>query len=83
MANIEEKTRKVLKGLLQCGTEPYTGVECEDCPYQEDYEDYCVSTLCRAAYDVIVTLDTTINAMMGAYGDSCDVEGCGSEGGEG
>lgn len=80
MANIEEKQRRVLEGLQCCGTEPYTGVECADCPYHEDYDDFCVSTLCRSAYDVITTLDTIINAMMGAYGDSCDVGKCGGEG---
>ena len=83
MANIEEKTRKVLKGLLCCGLDPETGTECKDCPYHSPNDDFCIPRLCRDAYDVIVTMDTTINAMMGAYGDSCDAEGCGSEGGEG
>lgn len=82
MANIEEKTRKVLKGLLRCGTEPENAEDCGDCPYRDPDDDFCISRLCHDAYSVIVTLDTTINAMMGAYGDSCDTEGCGSEGGE-
>lgn len=81
MANIEEKTRKVLKALLQCERSPFYKEECGDCPYIE--EDRCIAHLCQDAYSVIVTMDTTINAMMGAYGDSCDVEGCGSEGGVG
>lgn len=80
MANIEEKRRRVLNGLLHCGTEPETSDQCAGCPYHEDEDDFCISRLCRDAYDVIVTMDTTINAMMGAYGDSCDVGKCGGEG---
>jgi hypothetical protein len=81
VANIEEKTRKVLEALLQCSKVPFNLEECKDCPYAE--EKPCISNMCRDAYSVIVTLDTTINAMMGEYGDSCDAEGCGSDGGEG
>lgn len=80
MANLEEKRRRVLNGLLHCGTEPETSDQCAGCPYHEDEDDFCISRLCRDAYDVIVTMDTTINAMMGAYGDSCDVGKCGGEG---
>lgn len=80
MANLEEKRRKVLNGLLHCGTEPEAKDDCGDCPYRDPDDDFCISRLCRDAYDVIVTMDTTINAMMGAYGDSCDVGKCGGEG---
>ena len=80
MANLEEKRRKVLNGLLHCGTEPEDKDDCGDCPYRDKEDDFCISRLCRDAYDVIVTMDTTINAMMGAYGDSCDVGKCGGEG---
>lgn len=80
MANLEEKRHRVLNGLLHCGTEPETSDQCAGCPYHEDEDDFCISRLCRDAYDVIVTMDTTINAMMGAYGDSCDVGKCGGEG---
>ena len=82
MANIEEKTRKVLKALLRCGKGPEFREDCGDCPYVDE-EDGCISRLCRDAYSVIVTLDTTINAMMGNYGDSCDADGCQPDGGEG
>lgn len=80
MANLEEKRRKVLNGLLHCGIEPEKKNDCGDCPYRDKYDDSCIFRLCRDAYDVIVTMDTTINAMMGAYGDSCDVGKCGGEG---
>ena len=81
MANIEEKTRKVLKALLQCGKGPEWVEDCGDCPYLEE-EDGCISCLSRDAYSVITTLDTTINAMMGNYGDTCDVDGCQPDGGD-
>lgn len=80
MANIEEKTRTVLKALLQCGKGPEFREDCGDSYVDE--EDGCISRLCRDAYSVIVTLDTTINAMMGAYGDSCDAQGCQPDGGD-
>lgn len=80
MANIEEKTRKVLEGLLHCEKAPRVVYPCQGCPYEGE-DDFCISRLCRDAYSVITTLDTTINAMMGAYGDSCDAEGCQAEGG--
>ena len=80
MANLEEKRRKVLNGLLHCAKEPSFDDDCGDCPYRDKEDDFCISRLCRDAYDVIVTMDTTINAMMGAYGDSCDVGKCGGEG---
>lgn len=83
MPNIEEKTRKVLNGLLHHAAYPENSGQCAGCPYHEDEDDFCISSLCRDAYSVINTLDTIINAMMGNYGDSCDVEGCGSEGGVG
>ena len=82
MANIEEKTRKVLNGLLHHGAYPENSDQCAGCPYREDEDDFCISSLCRDAYSVITTLDTTINAMMGAYGDSCDAEGCCPDGGD-
>lgn len=82
MANIEEKTRTVLKALIQCSKSPEFKEDCGDCPYLY-VEDGCIGRLCHDVYSVIVTLDTTINAMMGEYGDSCDAEGCGPEGGEG
>ena len=78
MPNIEEKTRKALKALLQCARSPFNIEECEGCPYAE--EKPCISSMCRDAYTVITTLDTTINAMMGNYGDSCDIGKCGGEG---
>ena len=80
MANLEEKRRKVLNGLLHCGVEPESKDDCGDCPYRDPDDDFYISHLCRDAYGVIVTMDTTINAMMGAYGDSCDVGKCGGEG---
>lgn len=81
MANIEEKTRKVLKALLQCGKAPEFKEACGDCPYLE-VDEGCISRLCREAYSVITTLDATINAMMGDYGDSCDVAACRRKGGD-
>lgn len=80
MPNIEEKTRKVLNGLFQCARSPFYREECGDCPYTE--EKPCIARLCRDAYSVITTLDTTINAMMGNYGDTCDVDGCHPNGGD-
>lgn len=82
MANLEEKQCKVLEGLLHCGTEPAGRGPCAGCPYHEKEVGSCIARLCRDAYDVIVTMDTTINAMMGAYGDSCDAEGCHPDGGD-
>lgn len=82
MANIEEKTRKVLNGLLHHAAYPENSDQCAGCLYHEDEDDFCISRLCRDAYSVITTLDTTINAMMGAYGDSCDAEGCHPDGGD-
>lgn len=82
MPNTEEMTRKVLNGLLHCGTEPETSDQCAGCPYHEDEDDFCIYRLCRDAYSVITTLDTTINAMMGDYGDSCDVTACQRKGGD-
>jgi hypothetical protein len=78
--NIEEKTRKVLKALPQCERSPFYKEECGDCPYIE--EERCIAHLCRDAYSVITTLDTTINAMMGNYGDTCDVDSCHPNGGD-
>jgi len=76
MANIEKLTRKVLHGLECCGIEPETRDDCGDCPYLDGEDDFCISRLCRDARQVIITLDTTINAMLGNFGDSCDVEAC-------
>lgn len=75
MANTEEKTRRVLKALLQCGKGPEFMDDCGDCPYL-DAEEHCITRMAQEAYSVITTLDTTINAMLGNYGDSSDVEAC-------
>lgn len=82
MANIEELTRKVLYGLEHCGIEPETNEDCGDCPYRDPDDDFCISRLCRDARQVIITLDITINAMIGDYGDSCDVGACDRKGGD-
>ena len=81
MANIEEKTRRVLKALLHCGIEPEEK-DCGDCPYRDPDDVFCISRLCRDAYSVITTLDTTINAMLVDYGDACDVTACQRKGGD-
>lgn len=62
MANIEEKTRTVLKALLQCGKGPEFQEDCGDCPYVES-EEHCITRFCHDAYAVIIHLDGLVQQM--------------------
>lgn len=62
MANIEEKTRTVLKALIQCGKGPEFKEDCGDCPYVES-EEHCIARLCHDAYTVITKMQQLLDLM--------------------
>jgi hypothetical protein len=82
-----EKIEKTVRGLKACATCPewYEDCQAQKCPYLEDSPPgniNCTNILAQDALALVNELDTTINAMMGAYGDSCDAEGCRPDGGD-
>lgn len=82
-----EKIEKTLGGLKACATCPewYEDCQAQKCPYLEDSPPgnvSCTSILAQDALALVNELDTTINAMMGNYGDTCDVDGCHTDGGD-
>ena len=76
MGNLEEMKNRALEGLEKCRGKWETGVGCETCPYREYEYENCLVQLYKDAHTVIGSQDLIIKAMLGEFGDACDV-GCG------
>lgn len=58
----EDKTRQVLKALIQCSKSPEFKEDCGDCPYLY-VEDGCIGRLCHDAYSIITHQDKLLQQM--------------------
>lgn len=58
----EDKTRQVLKALIQCSKSPELKEDCGDCPYLY-VEDGCIGRLCHDAYSIITHQDKLLQQM--------------------
>ena len=79
----EEKRARVLKGL-ECHA--HISHECEKCPYDQQRRRWlrgeggcCDCFLADDALALVDEMDTTIRALLGEFGDSCGVDGCGGD----
>lgn len=74
---------KVIWGL-KCCRNIHAGAtlddSCNKCPFQEEKGRTCeANELFHNALALITDMDITIRALMGEFGDSCSVDGCGGE----
>lgn len=79
--NEQEMREKVLKGLKICSSGRWNAPndrDCTSCPYYPaGYTGCTCKLLMRDALALITDMDITIRALMGEFGDSCDVDSCG------
>ncbi len=79
----EENRARALKGL-ECHA--HISRECEKCPYDQQRRRWlrgeggsCDCVLAGDALALVDEMDTTIRALLGEFGDSCGVDGCGGD----